>query len=119
MVKLAHRIRLDPTADQVAYFGRACGVARFAYNWAVAESRRQHAAGARPSETALRRQLNAIKREQFPWMAEVGKCVPQHAIKHLGRAYANFFEDLAKYRRGALRWKRVRVPQVQEKRNPR
>ena len=86
-VKLAHRIRLDPTADQAAYFGRACGVARFAYNWALAEWRRQHAAGERPCEAALRRRLNSVKREQFPWMLEVGKCVPQHAIKHLGRAY--------------------------------
>jgi putative transposase len=43
---LAHRIRLVPTADQESYFARACGVARFAYNWALAEWQRQYAAGA-------------------------------------------------------------------------
>jgi putative transposase len=43
---------------------RASGTARFAYNWALAEWRRQYAAGEKPNDTALRRQLNAIKREQ-------------------------------------------------------
>jgi putative transposase len=112
---LAHRIRLNPTPEQRGYFLRACGVARFAYNWALAEWRRQHDAGERPSETALRRALNAIKREQFPWMFEVTKNAPQQAIKNLGRAYAHFFEDLAGYRRGELPWKRVRVPKFKKK----
>ena len=33
---LAHRIRLDPNNVQRTYFAKACGVARFAYNWALA-----------------------------------------------------------------------------------
>jgi transposase len=49
----------------------------------------------------LRRQLNALKDEQFPWMREVTKNAPQQGIKNLGRAYGNFFEDLAKHRRAA------------------
>jgi len=47
-------------------------------------------------EGALRRQLNAIKDEQFPWMNEVTKCAPQHAIMNLGRAFENLFRDLKK-----------------------
>jgi len=43
-VTLAHRIRLVPTADQEVYFRKACGVARFAYNWALAEWKRQYKA---------------------------------------------------------------------------
>ncbi len=113
---LAHRIRLVPTADQESYFARACGVARFAYNWALAEWQRQYAAGEKPSEAALRKQLNALKHEQFPWMREVTKNAPQQGIKNLGRAYANFFEDLKKYRRKELPWKRVRVPTFKKKR---
>jgi len=112
---LAHRIRLVPTADQESYFARACGVARFAYNWALAEWQRQYAAGEKPSEAALRKQLNALKHEQFPWMREVTKNAPQQGIKNLGRAYANFFEDLKKYRRKELPWKRVRVPTFKKK----
>jgi putative transposase len=112
---LAHRIRLVPTADQESYFVRACGVARFAYNWALAEWQRQYAAGKKPSEVALRKQLNALKHEQFPWMGEVTKNAAQQGIKNLGRAYTTFFEDLKKYRRNELPWKRVRVPTFKKK----
>lgn len=112
---LAHRIRLVPTAEQEAYFRRACGVARFAYNWALAEWKRQYDAGCKPSQVALRKALNAAKREKFPWMREVTKNAPQQAIKNLGRAYANFFDDLQKYRRGEMAWKRVRLPRFKKK----
>ncbi len=112
---LAHRIRLVPTAEQEASFGRAAGVARFAYNWALAEWRHQYLAGGKPSEVALRKQLNAIKHQEFPWMREVTKNAPQQAIKNLGRAYANFFHDLKKYRRKELPWKRARVPKFKKK----
>lgn len=94
---LAHRIRLVPNVEQEVYFRKACGVARFAYNWALAEWKRRHAAGEKPSEIALRKALNALKHEQFPWMREVTKNAPQQAIKNLGKAYANFFAKRGRY----------------------
>ena len=65
---LAHKIALDPNAAQRMYFARAAGVARFAWNWALTECQAQYKAGVKSSETALRKQLNAIKREHFPWI---------------------------------------------------
>lgn len=100
---IAHKIALDPNNAQATYFARACGVARFAYNWALAEWQRQYEAWKqdnslpKPTEAALRRQLNAIKREQFPWMLEVTKCAPQMAIIQLGQAFQNFFAGRARY----------------------
>jgi putative transposase len=100
---LAHRIALDPNNQQATYLKKACGVARFAYNWALAEWKRQYEAWKadntlpKPTEAALRRQLNAIKREQFPWMLEVTKCAPQMAIIQLGQAFQNFFAGRARY----------------------
>jgi len=94
---IAHRIRLHPNNAQCTYLTRASGVSRFAYNWALAEWERQFNASQldpalkKPNEAALRRQLNAIKREQFPWMLEVTKCAAQLAIMQLGRAFENFF----------------------------
>jgi putative transposase len=93
---IAHKIALDPTEAQRIHFAKAAGTARFAYNWALAEWKRQYKEGGKPSEGALRRQLNATKREQFPWMLEVTKAAPQQAIKNLGTAFHNFFEDLKK-----------------------
>jgi putative transposase len=100
---LAHRIALAPNNVQATSLARAAGTARFAYNWALAEWQRQYEACKtmstlpRPNEAALRRQLNAIKREQFPWMLAVSKNAPQMAIMQLGRAFQNFFAGRARY----------------------
>jgi putative transposase len=100
---IAHRIALDPNNAQATYLARAAGTARFAYNWALAEWKRQYEAWTsdnhqpKPSQAALRRQLNAIKREQFPWMLEVTKNAPQMAIIQLGQAFQNFFAGRARY----------------------
>ena len=102
---IAHKIALDPNDKQATYFARASGVARFAYNWALAEWQRQYTAHQadpavpKPSQMALRRQLNSLKHEQFPWMAEVTKNAPQMAIIQLGNAFTNFFAGRAKYPR--------------------
>ena len=99
---IAHKIALDPNNAQATYLARAAGTARFAYNWALAEWQRQYEAWKadnsrpKPSQALLRRQLNAIKREQFPWMLEVTKNAPQMAIIQLGEAFKNFFAGRAK-----------------------
>ena len=101
-----HKIRLDPNQAQATHFAKACGVARFAWNWALAEWQRQFEACKlddtlpRPSEGALRKQLNALKREQFPWMLEVTKSAPQESIRALGAAYKNWFASLSGKRCG-------------------
>ena len=87
----AHKIKLQPTKAQEQYFARACGTARFAFNWALAEWQKEYEAGGKPSEAALRKKLNSIKAVEFPWMSEVTKCAPQQAIKNVGTAFQNFF----------------------------
>ena len=100
---IAHKIALAPNNKQATYFAKAAGVARFAYNWALAEWQKQYELWKtdnqqpKPSQAALRRQLNSIKREQFPWMLEVTKNAPQMAIIQLGQAFKNFFSGHAAY----------------------
>jgi putative transposase len=99
----AQRIALDPNQCQATYLAKSCGIARFAYNWALAEWQKQYeehkkdATKPKPSEGALRRLLNSIKRQQFPWILEVTKNAPQMAIIQLGKAFKNFFSGHAKY----------------------
>ena len=104
-------IELNPNNKQATYFKKACGVARFAYNWALAEWQKQYQEDKTyresceqsglaidesqlnvPNEGKLRKQLNTIKRKQFPFMMEVTKCAPQIAIQQLGDAYKRFFK---------------------------
>ena len=111
-----HIIELKPNNTQATHFKKACGVARFAYNWALSEWKKQYeqdknyrddclAKGIqidenrlnKPSQGKLRKQLNAIKREQFPFMLEVTKCSPQFAIMQLGDAFKRFFKGESKY----------------------
>ena len=96
---LAHKIRLDPNNKQATYFAKACGTSRFAYNWALAQWKARYEVGERVSEAKLRRELNAIKRESYPWMMEVTKCAPQLAIKDLGKAFDNYFAKRADFPR--------------------
>ena len=111
-----HVIALNPTNKQATHFAKACGIARLSYNWALAEWQRQYAVDKayrdnctacglevddnklnKPSQGKLRKQLNAIKRTEFPFMLEVSKCAPQLAIMQLGDAYKRFFKGESKY----------------------
>lgn len=97
---LAHQIKLEPNNKQVTYFKKASGVARFAYNWALSYYKEQRALDPtyKFRETELRKVLNSIKHEQFPWMDEVTKCAPQLAIKvNLNNAFRNFFKRNADF----------------------
>ena len=50
-----------------------------------------------PAQGKLRKQLNAIKCDKYPFMLEVTKCVPLLAIMQLGDAYKRFFKGESKY----------------------
>ena len=137
-----HKIRIYPNNEQETYLKKACGTARFAYNWALgkwieknegmpemqalmkaraanynpdgsksnkqakkeckeaivkAESDLRSALRANGENSAdecgYRRELNSIKREQYPWMYEVTKCAVQLAIKNdFANAVKNFLD---------------------------
>ena len=99
---LAHKIRLKPNCKQQEKLAQAAGVARFAYNWGLSEWERQNQLSlvdpevTRPDWMSLNRRLNAIKRDEFPWMLEVTKCAPERALMELGRGYRNFFAKRAR-----------------------
>jgi transposase len=90
MIK-AHKIRLNPTPEQANYFARAAGVARFVWNWALAEWDRQYAAGEHSTAFKLKKQFNEIRREQFPWTWEVTKNASDQPFLDLGKAFTAFF----------------------------
>ena len=111
-----HIIELKPNNTQATHFKKACGVARFAYNWALSEWKKQYEQDkqyrddclakdiqvdedklSKPTQGKLRKQLNSIKRQQFPFMLEVTKCSPQLAIMQLGDAFKRFFKGESKY----------------------
>lgn len=73
-----HIIALDPNNTQAAHLKKACddcldkGI--------PIDETKLH----KPTQGKLRKQLNSIKRQQFPFMLEVTKCFPQLAIMQPG-----------------------------------
>lgn len=109
---LGHTIALDTTEAQEAHFRRACGVARFAYNWSLQRWKEMHADGEKPIAQKIKAQWNA-HRKTLPWTFEVTKCASGQAIIDLGTAFTNFFRDLKKPKGQ----RRSRFPRFKSKRN--
>ena len=91
---IAHQITLDPTCAVRRYFGQACGTDRFTWNWGLAEWKRQVAAGLKPTAMALKKQFNALKYAQFPWLASIHRDAHAQPFTHLARAWDRFFTAL-------------------------
>jgi len=116
MVK-AHKIRLNPTPEQEVYFRKACGVARFVFNWGLAEWKRHKAEypGQEHGVMAIKKDFNALKAEQFPWVYEVAKDVAEGAFTNLAAAFKNYYDSKNGKRQGA----RVGFPKFKSKKNKR
>jgi putative transposase len=97
-VKQAFRYELKPNNKQKGLLIKHCGVARFAWNWALA--RRQELYKTHEGKECFtnainqHRELNALKKTKFPWMYEVSKCAPQEALRNLDQAYANMIRRI-------------------------
>jgi len=125
---LSHKIQLSPTCKQAVYLGKACGIARFAYNWGLSQWREQYQRGERPSGLSLKKQFNALKQTEFPWVYEVTKYACQQPFIYLQKAFNHFFQRRASYpqfkKRGVhdsfyigndhiqVRGKRLRLPKL-------
>ncbi|HLQ28517.1 MAG TPA: RNA-guided endonuclease TnpB family protein [Ktedonobacteraceae bacterium] len=97
--KRAYKYRIYPTDEQARHLARTFGCARYVYNWALrlrtdAYYKEQMRVGYH--ETSA--QLTLLKKqEDRAWLNEVS-CVPlQQALRHLDKAFKNFFEGHAAY----------------------
>jgi putative transposase len=95
-----HVIRLNPTVKQSIALARAAGVARFTYNWALAQWNSQFLANQKPSAAKLKKQFNQIKGIEFPWIYESPKDANQQPFTDLNVAFKNFFRSCKGERKG-------------------
>ncbi len=96
MIK-AHSIQLKLTKTQKVFMAKSCGVARFAYNWALSEWQERYKNGEKPSAYSLIKHLNSIKKTEFPWMQDTGKTCSQYAIHNLESAYKKMWKEKKGY----------------------
>jgi putative transposase len=107
-VKRAYLYRFYPTDEQKNILARTFGCVRYTYNWALRLSIDTYQeTGKGLSYKGLSAQLTVLKQqEDISFLHEVS-CVPvKTRLRHLKRAYGNFFAGRATYptfkkRRGA------------------
>ena len=100
-VRKAYKTELKPGKAQLEILAKHCGAARFAYNWGLARKAESYElTGKSPSAMELHRDLNKLKKTEYPWLYEVSKCAPQEALRDLDRAFANFFRRVELKKQG-------------------
>ena len=105
-IQSGHKMRLNPTAEQQAYFLRCAGVARFAWNWCLAEYRRIKSLGQKCDWNEIKKAFRAKLDTEFPFCREVTKCAAEGAIADLRRAISTYYK--AKPTNPKLRFPRPR-----------
>jgi putative transposase len=116
MIK-AHKIRLNPSPEQELYFRKAAGTARFVYNWGLAEWQRHKAAhpGQEHGVMAIKKDFNALKGQEYPWIYDVAKDVAEGAFTNLSTALKNHFDS----RNGKRAGTKVGFPRFKSKKDRR
>ena len=78
VVKRAYKTELKLNKTQEKALANHAGAARFAYNWGLARKTESYRlTGKSPSAIDLHRELNELKKTEYPWMYEVSKCAPR------------------------------------------
>ena len=91
---ISHKIELISNNKHIAYFKKAFGCSRFAYNWGLAKWQEYYKQGVKKTHLDLKKEFNAIKKEQFPFVYEVTKYATQQPFLNLNLAFQKFFRDL-------------------------
>lgn len=104
------RTELDPTASQREAFARACGVARWAWNFGLRRCEEERAAGRkRPTAIDLSKEVVLLKKSECSWLGETSKWVPAETLRDLEATWKRFFAARkAGQRYGRPRFKRKR-----------
>ena len=93
----AYKVEIDPNNVQRTALLKHAGAARFAWNWGLARRKQEYEETGKSSNAITQhRQLNELKKTDFPWMYDVSKAAPQEALRDLDKAYQNFFRRVKK-----------------------
>jgi putative transposase len=108
----SYKTELDLNNKQRTACKQHAGAARWAYNWGLRRKIEEREAKHKtPSAMDLHRELNALKQTDLAWMYTVSKCAPQEALRHLDKAYKDFF------RRCSTGAKKKGFPRFKSKKN--
>jgi putative transposase len=95
--KRAYKFRFYPTSEQRITLAQTFGCVRFVYNWGLHTRKTAYfQRGESLSYNDLAAMLPHLKQE-YPWLSDVSSVPLQQTLRHLERAFVNFFEGRADY----------------------
>src|SRR5689334_15737328 len=97
--KKAYKYRFYPSDEQKCLLSRTFGCCRYVYNWALRErTDAYYKHGERLYYEGTAQRLVLLKKqEETVWLNDVSSVVLQQALRHLDKAFRNFFEGRADY----------------------
>jgi len=97
--KRAYKYRFYPTDEQKGILARTFGCARYIFNWGLRKrTDAYYKLGIRLYYDDLSALLTELKKQDdHTWLNEVSAVPLQQSLRHLDRAYVNFFEGRARY----------------------
>ena len=97
MQKRAYKYRFYPSDEQKKILAQTLGCCRFVYNWGLISRKTAYfQQGKSLYYNDLAAMLPTLK-EQYPWLRDTSSVPLQQALRHLDRAFVNFFEGRAEY----------------------
>ena len=93
----AVKIRLKPTEEQEVLFRKSCGVARWSYNYFLAENMNHYKeTGEYLKETEVRKYINnVLKPTTHTWLKEVGSNVMKQAVRDADLAIKRWLKGIS------------------------
>ncbi len=94
----AYKYRFYPTDEQKSILARTFGCCRYVYNWALHLRSDAYKDGQRLYYNDLSAALTQLKQQEATqWLSDVSSVPLQQSLRHLDKAYQNFFEGKGKY----------------------
>ncbi len=99
MTQRAYKFRFYPTEEQKQILAKTFGCVRYVYNWALRlKTDAYYNEGKRLYYKDLSAQMTELKRQpETVWLNEVSSVALQQSLRHLDRAFINFFEGRGSY----------------------
>jgi putative transposase len=102
-MNLTHKIEIKPNKKQQVIINKACGTARFTYNYALKQYQsiyNQHKVdnnNPKPNINEIKKEFNRIKESEFSWIYDSPKDANQQPFANLKTAFNRFFKGTSKY----------------------
>ncbi len=102
-MNLTHKIEILPNKKQQVIIHKACGTARFTYNYALKQYESIYNEykldnnKPKPNILQIKKEFNKIKETEFPWIYESPKDANQQPFANLKTAFTRFFKGKSKY----------------------